>query len=1135
MFSGNKFEKYNFFSEGPQNEQEIKELIIENLNTNYDLNNQEMIIRNFRDIKSGNYGIKLLAGEQNLSNIDFPTNELNIFFMGTGGALHFGGKHKDVYEGGDVLCHLGLHKGIEQKQPTLLLRGVGTANFVSTTHYFNEVFDKNPHTSTGGAINEALLGSKTNTRLSIAMEQFFIPTLLQMITKVLKNNKSSAEFTFNIVGHSRGAICSYAMCDLIEKWMEDSANNTTYYSFRNYNHAKIIAKDYKLAIESRKPDGSIHTDIQNELSFDDIKKALDALKSGKIKYKTKLMIYDPVEGKFAFGDYYKTKFTFPIFGTDYTCDYAGIPPSVKEAQIFLAVDERRNDFQPTLAEVEDEKSTSLMLIPVMGVHGTLKGYLSVFNDIGQYSYFTAKDTFLKEALRASVDLVKVKSTRFLFDILPPFDLITFYNLLYSNKGEGYISTKTHFFEKINQLCEERDKDFIDFLQSDLKIRPENLNDKLIHKQLINLCKWIMLKDPKFSSQLYFELEKDINTIFMHPKDELNAKKLNLLRKEMRLDKMQLLLSKNMVNQDMRESRYLNMRHKETLKFEKTMLNRHYSHLSYNPTSTIWYPKSAEISQKAENYFEDTFYFNLFDTFQSSELEVFKPEEIKALKLVSYNFAALHEKGILFMSNKKNTAVEEAYREAREIFYEHLYDIKLELSETLKIKISSVLMMKEIYQYQIYVDQKNNPHYLKLSEAKIEYHLKSAFKLLESKQHNKNPQLYFEIYNLILKLERSEHIDSYRSLCEILKTFLKSPGTDIVKAHLIKELWSWHHVLINFKNDLTEELNQEIRYNKTLSKGVAPNTPTEHLLYMIAEIPKLIEGFKGLEKLRDQCTQLSGSGLGIKSLKDIESSMNQLILEKIEQLENEERKDPFLRIKRDLKLKLHDHFKALYIEKMKLTLVKESIVSRPPNANSIINPERKDYFYNNLINQPTSYYFFSKSNIWESEIVKSFLTAVQESNVVDMKAYLEAAKQLIGITTKWYVFTSKVLDDQGNTPLHLMATAENPALWEVVQNCAYQTTLSSYKIGDIFDFTIMNKDGLTPLTAAVKAGKVNIVKKMEHIYKIIDKNYDETTYKGYIYEAKLNNYEKEKEKNSLIILDIHDEKQEDNYTFSQFQK
>ncbi|MBA3535061.1 MAG: hypothetical protein H0T84_00365 [Tatlockia sp.] len=54
-------------------------------------------------------------------------------------------------------------------------------------------------------------------------------------------------------------------------------------------------------------------------------------------------------------------------------------------------------------------------------------------------------------------------------------------------------------------------------------------------------------------------------------------------------------------------------------------------------------------------------------------------------------------------------------------------------------------------------------------------------------------------------------------------------------------------------------------------------------------------------------------------------------------------------------------------------------------------------------------------------------------------------------------------------------------------------------------------------------------------KMYMKVYDETKYQGYIYEAKLNNYEKEKEKDSLIILDIYDEKHEDNYISSKFPK
>ncbi len=60
---------------------------------------------------------------------------------------------------------------------------------------------------------------------------------------------------------------------------------------------------------------------------------------------------------------------------------------------------------------------------------------------------------------------------------------------------------------------------------------------------------------------------------------------------------------------------------------------------------------------------------------------------------------------------------------------------------------------------------------------------------------------------------------------------------------------------------------------------------------------------------------------IIKVKRHENSMSQLIFDQIKFLKKEERKDHFLVINRDLKLKLLDPFKALYTENMKLSLIK----------------------------------------------------------------------------------------------------------------------------------------------------------------------------------------------------------------------
>jgi len=226
---------------GGINYKTVQDLIIADLeNKNmHDYENQEMVINNMRVIEkpavkrytqltstaavvSPNYGVKFKSGQESLADANAPTNEINIFYMGTGGTIHVGGKHKDVYEGGDVLCHLGLHKGIEQKQPTLLIRGIGTNDDfkTATAYYAKEAKDAN----TSGYVSETVLAYGLNQRLTVTMEQFFIPTLLQIISKKSSNDELPCDLTFNVTGHSRGAITSYAMVDLIDAWMNEVEN-----------------------------------------------------------------------------------------------------------------------------------------------------------------------------------------------------------------------------------------------------------------------------------------------------------------------------------------------------------------------------------------------------------------------------------------------------------------------------------------------------------------------------------------------------------------------------------------------------------------------------------------------------------------------------------------------------------------------------------------------------------------------------------------------------------------------------------------------------------------------------------------------------------------------------------------------
>ena len=1114
MHTNNKFEKNNI-PKGPNSVEEIKELICEDLDINYVLDKQEMIIGDFRhsagyfealakdtvkakfgeyfssfvpQSKSKNYGIKLLAGQKALSNFDIDTKELNIFFMGTGGSLHFYGKHKDVYEGGDVLCHLGMIKGIKYEKPTVLIRGVSTADFNSVIDYKN-----NPHLSSGGDIEEALLGSNIDIRLRIVMEQFFIPTLLQMTHKVLKNSvsqnvKPSAEFVFNIIGHSRGAITSYAMCDLIDKWMKVVTHTSP---LRSLFHDKLdtlasnIAKMYLLAIESKQSNGEKYNSIEAPLSKDEIKKALYAIQKGEITFKTKLMGYDPVEGAASCGKSFTTEFPISIFGENLICDCAVIPSSVKEAQIFLALDERREVFQPTIAEVEDKKATSLKLTPVIGVHGTMKGYFSVFNDLGQYSYaYAEKDTFTKEVLRASADLIKIKSTTFLFDVLPPFDKITFYNLFYSNEGEGYISTRAHFLDLINQLLNKPTENFSKFLK-DLEVTSDNFINNPTHINLIKVCEWIMKNDLKSTRQLYFDLEKDIYDIYLCPKEPSKALKLKSLRKEMRSDTMSAIN-----NQNIDESRHIWFSAKKSGDPKQIMLARHHEHLSYDPMSTILYQKSKNNGRNDDLYYEDPFYFNLFDVFTDSELKKFSSEEIKSLRLLSYDFADLNEKGAILMTNLNNSKAKVDYHQAKEKLSQNLNEATIDIE--LKIKIRSILMMKEQFQYHILSDFKEDPDYTKLLMASLNYQLKETITLIEIGQHHDDPRLYRAIHKLILRIKECEVIEYHD--WKILEDCLEFHGKEIIKNDLISELTSWQNVVDKFQKEKTVLLKND-------SSGIE----------IRKEIQSLIGVFDELNHLKNECNHLTGSAIEqITHLDKIKYTMNELIQNQINNLGTPVKilKSPHGRtvkhsgLANDLQDSLFRHERDLYQKQMKITSKSNKKVGLEKDTPVIADEDVNSIYVELHKIDPRFFSFSKKDSILESEIVKSFLQSVNEKNVEKMMAYLEAAKKLW--KAKWFDLTSRSCDSLGNTPLHLIAISGEIELWNVVK--IFETS-NNISCEVVFDFTTKNNEGLTPLEAAIKEGNVDIVRGISCIHNRMNPTmYSLAQCKFYITQAKINRCE-----------------------------
>lgn len=785
----------------------ITHLVNDDILHKYDYKNQELVVKNMRSKQNKNYAVKFRAGNDALNNPDIPSNEMNLIFMGTGGSLHFGASHKDVYEGGDVLCHLGLHKGIEQAQPTFLVRGIGTTDFNSALDFIDD-----PEKNTQGSTVNAVIGIGGKTRITLAMEQFVVPTLLQMINKKINKNEVPCDLTFNIVGHSRGGICSYAVASLVDAWLKD---------IQNMDDEKIRRLAGKIAQEfaqmtSSKPTNGVASETR--LNTAQIVNALKAIRDNQAKLQTKLMAYDPVEGMLGIGDYLQSTASTEIFGKKYTYDYRKMPASVKEAKIFIATDERRDAFQPTIAQ--NTPSTTVAICPVLGVHGTLKGYFSRHDDLGQYSYYTVKNSiFLQEALRASADLVKINSTRFIFDALPVFDKVTLYNIFYANNTQGYVKTKAHFMQAFEKLLQVPNEDFIALLGQETieNIKNNGLSEVLTHKEWIHVCEWMMQHNQKFTKQLYADVERDIHEIYLSPKDKNKLKMLNRLRAEMRADTTTLAPALKLIKQSSNENRNIWMQNDEGIHLQS--LTEAFSHLAYDPMQALLHP-GASLGWSMQDRIYDIYYFNMLNIFTQDELAHLLPEEKEILNELNDDFADLNQKGALYSTNKTSTVLEK-YENARAVW---IYKINTaHIPEAIKIKLFSVLIMKEIFLYRINSTKrisaaKVGKLYHPSVVAALDYQLNQAIRFSNHKLLNKAPKLYKAMFKLTEHVADSiNEIDlSFKQGLETklkkIQEVIKEPGIHILRNGLLSQLKHYEDMIKeteNLLNTLIAKSKKEI--------------------------------------------------------------------------------------------------------------------------------------------------------------------------------------------------------------------------------------------------------------------------------------------------------------------------------------
>lgn len=1028
--------------------------------------------------KKTGYGVTLKNGTDALNNPNVPTHEMNILFMGTAGALHFGGKHKDVYEGGDVLCHLGLHKGMDQSHPTCLLRGVGTAKMESAVDYMHE-----PTKLTGGTTEANVQGTGVKKRLRMGMEQFFIPNLLQMVHKNTSLN-APLDFKFNVVGHSRGAITSYAMVSLIDVWMKDIAKLSD-------NELDKMA-DKIIETFSATKDSEIVAAL-DQMDKADIVAALNKIKDGHVNFKTKLMLYDPVEGRASIGDRYGTSVAVPIFGETNTCDYKNIPPSVTDAQIFLGFDERRNAFQPTISG--NQSQTAMAIMPVIGVHGTMKGYFSKHDDQGQDSYLIEKDSlFLKEALRASADLVKIKSTRFLFDVYPPLDKVTLCNVFYANQPEGYSETRNHLLEKIEAYLDKPTGEFNDYIEilnlsrdANNQLTVEDLQanglEKVVtYQELINLSQWMMSQDQNLTKQLYCDIERDVHNIYLSSKDEKKIKLLGLLREEMRTDTTQLGAGLELFKQATNEDRIIWQLDAQTQKLTTTTLKEKYPQFALNPYATIWSPQSTGIGSQSWDYMHDPYYFNLLDTLSDNELTALSKEEYAILKNLSYDFAEMNLKGAIYSANMTDKTLSD-YTLASEILIDKLKNA--DINQDLKSKIASIIILKEEFDYKIASGDIHddmifgaegtidNPFFHQAKLTALKYQADSAIQLLNDDTLNKNPILYKEINKL------RNHINEYiknitdpplANEMNAIEKMLINPGEQILKSYLQDSLASWDTVIKAYREQWGL---------KGENSAVAP--------------------FE--QEIKQIMTELKLENLSVEDLMNIETKMNSAVEKAITGAQSRA-------------AGIESRFKNLLVENQTKVKQADKKPILPPDHDwelmneSIAIPQKP---IDTISKRPKPIVsMLDKAKLQNSSDV--FYLAVLNADHKKMQQIINDFKKKW--TGNWFDCTSSK-SSEGNTALHLIVGMNDALAWNMVMNSEYTigfTRATTYRPEHIFNFLAENNEGDTPLDLAVKEGNVEMVKQMQAIYtRLNPTKYSSELYELIIKKAEVNSKEKDRPK------------------------
>lgn len=438
-----------------------------------------------------------------------------IVFLGTGSMPLMLDHDFGMRPDGDLLVRMAIQDAIYKGEKVDIVRGVST-HYMTYEYILEAMLDDTVPTA-GGAISTAR-GTNIQSRLKIELEDIVFPDMLKIFSEQMDNGLHSLRYELDIVGHSRGAITSYYMVTLCHNFFEAlKAKNFT------AAHIQGLRQKYKRQLGVSFP-------YENVIS---------AIKQRGSLVQT-LMAYDPVEGATAVQDAgwnadMSVKLDIPGFASINTG--LVLPESLKKAVIPVAAQEPRQDFRPSIAQVNNQTSLKIIEIPgthsnVHGNHGQTKG-----DDAGKgiaKLYFNHPSipgdqrVYAENVMHAIVDKIYIEAV--FHDRKNPTDLIPVDTLMLERILLGYQSRSGSYqfipsaYPNAQRYLQQvlRDAGFVIRRNTDFY----TLNDdgRLAVEQILKHLN----TNPDTLAHLYALLRQDVHTL-LSPSVTEQPQKYNTLR------------------------------------------------------------------------------------------------------------------------------------------------------------------------------------------------------------------------------------------------------------------------------------------------------------------------------------------------------------------------------------------------------------------------------------------------------------------------------------------------------------------------------------------------------------------------------------------------------------------------------